>query len=168
MRILATSGLIYCVCSCTCRSVGGMQRPQPPAPQGAQKRPLEDQNSTEVKRPRTDVAVPPAFETLPEEGKTMDLETLSRRFEALRQEVNGLCCCHQAVDVIRQPGPWFLNLQSMGWICHHIHTHKFFIPTVYCHKINAVLPPQRVVQTVALMMWLVDCSRLMSFLTECQ
>lgn len=64
-----------------------MQRPQPPAPQGAQKRPLDGQNTAEVKRPRVEAVAPPDQESLPEEGKSLDAESIKRRFEALQQEV---------------------------------------------------------------------------------
>jgi hypothetical protein len=68
------------------KPMGGMQRPQPPAPQGAQKRPLDGQNPPEVKRPR--IEPPPEQETLPEEGKGMDVDALKKRFEVLQQEAN--------------------------------------------------------------------------------
>jgi hypothetical protein len=61
---------------------------------GAQKRPLDGAGGNmEQKRARMEgPVVPPEMESLPQEGSSMDLEALKRRFEALQQEVRGVIC----------------------------------------------------------------------------
>lgn len=49
---------------------------------------MDSQNqAADSKRPRIEVVTPPAQESLPEEGKGLDVEALKKRFEALEQEV---------------------------------------------------------------------------------
>jgi hypothetical protein len=61
---------------------------------GAQKRPLDGAGGNmDQKRARMEgPVVPPEMESLPQEGSSMDLEALKRRFEALQQEVSALVC----------------------------------------------------------------------------
>jgi hypothetical protein len=61
---------------------------------GAQKRPLDGAGGNmDQKRARMEPVVPPEMESLPQEGSSMDLEALKRRFDALQQEVSGMKIC---------------------------------------------------------------------------
>eukprot|EP00882_Tetradesmus_deserticola_P015214 GHRQ01016203.1.p1 GENE.GHRQ01016203.1~~GHRQ01016203.1.p1 ORF type:complete len:193 (+),score=87.77 GHRQ01016203.1:48-626(+) len=56
---------------------------------GSQKRPLDGAGgNSEQKRARMEPVVPPEQESLPQEGSSMDMDALKRRFEALQQEAN--------------------------------------------------------------------------------
>lgn len=71
------------------KPMGTMPRqPQPPAPQGGQKRPLDGQDSMDMKRPRVELVTPPAQESLPDQATSMDLDALKQRYQALQQEAN--------------------------------------------------------------------------------
>jgi hypothetical protein len=65
---------------------------------GAQKRPLDGPGGNmEQKRARMEPVVPPEQESLPQEGASMDLDALKRRFEALQQEVRWCFLCFACV-----------------------------------------------------------------------
>lgn len=100
---------------------------------GAQKRPLDGAGGNmDQKRARMEPVVPPEQESLPQEGSSMDMEALKRRFEALQQEVCMIwtLLCGRLENSARLTGSSGLVLQSscMTRLCTntvaaHLHVH---------------------------------------------